>query len=140
MKVRTRSVLAFLVALLFCVAAIAQAKPEQDAQRSAESWLALVDSGNYASSWNEASELFKAHVTKDEWQSALKATRSPLGNLVSRKLKSANYTKSLPGVPDGEYVVLQFETSFENKQAAVETVTPMLEKDGKWRVSGYFIK
>lgn len=140
MKVRTRSVLASLVALLFCVAAIAQAKPEQDAQGSAESWLALVDSGNYASSWNEASELFKAHVTKDEWQSALKATRSPLGNLVSRKLKSANYTKSLPGVPDGEYVVLQFETSFENKQAAVESVTPMFDKDGKWRVSGYFIK
>ena len=47
---------------------------------------------------------------------------------------------SLPGAPDGEYVVLQFDTSFANKKEAVETVTPMLDKDGKWKVSGYYIK
>lgn len=47
---------------------------------------------------------------------------------------------SLPGAPDGKYVVIQYDTSFENKKAAVETVTPMLDKDGKWRVSGYYIK
>jgi hypothetical protein len=55
-------------------------------------------------------------------------------------LKSATYTKSLPGAPDGEYVVIQYDTGFEHKQSAVETVTPMLDKDGKWRVSGYFIR
>jgi hypothetical protein len=60
--------------------------------------------------------------------------------MVSRKLKSAKYTKALPGAPAGEYVVLQFDTSFVNKKEAVETVTPMLDKDGKWKVSGYFIK
>ena len=47
---------------------------------------------------------------------------------------------SLPGAPDGEYVVIQFEASFGNKRASVETVTPMLDKDGQWRVSGYYIK
>ncbi len=46
----------------------------------------------------------------------------------------------MPGAPDGEYVVIQYDSSFEHKQAAVETVTPMLDKDGKWRVSGYYIK
>ena len=58
----------------------------------------------------------------------------------TRKIKSTTYTKTLPGAPDGEYVVLRYDTSFENKNSAVETVTPMLDKDGKWRVSGYFIK
>jgi hypothetical protein len=53
---------------------------------------------------------------------------------------SASYQTSLPGAFDGEYVVIQFETSFENKKSAVETVTPMKDKDGRWRVSGYFIK
>jgi hypothetical protein len=47
---------------------------------------------------------------------------------------------TLPGVPDGEYVVVQFDTSFEKKKTAIETVTPMKEPDGRWRVSGYFIK
>ncbi|HTT22552.1 MAG TPA: DUF4019 domain-containing protein [Candidatus Sulfotelmatobacter sp.] len=130
-----------LLVLLSCTfIATAQTKPEQLAQQSADSWLVLVDSGKYADSWDPAAELFKAAVTKDQWRSALTARREPLGKLVSRKLKSATYTKSLPGAPDGEYVVLQYETSFEHKQNALETVTPMLDKDGKWRVSGYFIK
>ncbi len=47
---------------------------------------------------------------------------------------------SLPGAPDGNYVVIQFKTTFEHKAQAVETVTPMLENDGVWRVTGYFIK
>jgi hypothetical protein len=42
--------------------------------------------------------------------------------------------------PDGQYVVIQYKTAFENKKAGVETITPMLDKDKKWRVSGYFIK
>ena len=52
----------------------------------------------------------------------------------------AAYVKTLPNAPDGEYVVIQYDTNFEHKQGAVETVVPMLDKDGKWRVSGYFIK
>ena len=68
------------------------------------------------------------------------AFREPLGGVLSRKLKFKQYTNTLPGAPDGEYVVIQYETSFENKESAIETITPMLDKDGKWRVSGYYIK
>ena len=70
----------------------------------------------------------------------LHASRDPFGKLTSRKFKSASYTKTLPGAPDGEYVVIQYESSFENKQSSAETITPMLDKDGRWRISGYYIK
>jgi Protein of unknown function (DUF4019) len=130
-----------LLSLLgICSSLQAQQKPEQLARQSAEKWLALVDSGKYADSWQEASQLFKAHVTKGQWKSALTATRDPLGKMLSRNLKSATYSKTLPGAPDGEYVVIQYETSFEHKQSAIETITPMLDKDGTWRISGYYIK
>jgi len=131
-----------LFAMLLCAAASAQAqqKPEQVAQQSSDAWLALVDSGKYAQSWDEASQMFKSAVTKDQWLGALGQVRTPQGKVLSRKLKSATYTKTLPGAPDGEYVVIQYDTNFEHKPGALETVTPMLEKDGKWRVSGYFIK
>lgn len=118
----------------------AQQKPEQLAQRSSEAWLALVDSGKYAESWQQASQLFKGHITSEQWLRALRTTRDPLGKMLSRKIISATYTKTLPGVPDGEYVVIRYESSFEHKKSAVETITPMLETDGTWRVSGYFIK
>lgn len=131
-----------LCALVFGFAAQVSAadKPEELARTAAEQWLELIDGGKFSESWQGAAEAFKKAVSEAQWISSLNAVRKPLGGLVSRKLKSARYTRSLPDAPDGEYVVLQFDTSFENWKSAVETVTPMKEKDGKWKVSGYFIK
>ena len=123
---------------LFYVAASQQA--EKEAVQVADQWLALVDEGQFASSWDQAAELFKGAITKDQWGKSLTAVRTPLGPRVTRKVKSAQYATSLPGAPDGEYVVIQYESSFKNKRSAIETVTPMRDPDGKGRVSGYFIK
>ena len=57
-----------------------------------------------------------------------------------RTLKGAESASELPGAPDGQYVVIQFDTQFERKRTAIETVTPMLDTDGQWRVSGYFVR
>lgn len=57
-----------------------------------------------------------------------------LGKVLQGKLKSKQFMASLPGAPEGKYVVIQFDTSFENKKAAIEMITPMLDKDGKWRL------
>ena len=103
-------------------------------------WLKLIDNGKYKESWNEAAEYFKAAVSKKRWEQAIKSVRKPLGKNLSRKLISKKYYTSLPGAPDGKYIVIRFKSSFKNKKSAIETITPMLEKDGKWRVSGYFIK
>lgn len=113
---------------------------EEQAQRAAESWLALVDSGSYAQSWEAAASAFKTAISGDQWKQALDSARTPLGKVGARKLISAQYKRELPGAPDGDYVVIQFDTSYENKKAAVETVTLMLEKDGGWKVAGYFIR
>jgi len=66
--------------------------------------------------------------------------RKPLGNLVSRNLKSAKPSTELPGAPDGQYVVMQFDSSFANKKSAIETVTFVLDQDGQWKAIGYYIK
>lgn len=113
---------------------------EAEAQAAARTWLALVDNGKYGESWLTAATFFRNAVTKDQWTQQVSAVREPLGAVVERKLKSSSYTTSLPGAPDGEYVVIQFATSFANKKAAVETITPMRDKDGTWHVSGYFIR
>ncbi len=39
-----------------------------------------------------------------------------------------------------QMVVVQYRTSFQNKTNAVETVTPMRDPDGVYRVSGYYIR
>jgi hypothetical protein len=121
-------------------AARAAESPEDAAQKAAESWLVLVDSGKYPESWDEAAALLKGAMTREQWTQALEGVRSPLGKLQSRKIKSRQYAEKLPGAPDGKYVILQFDTVFEHKASAIETVTPMLDKDGSWRVSGYYLK
>jgi hypothetical protein len=107
---------------------------------AAKAWLALVDSGQYANSWDEAASFFRGAVSKEKWVEMMNAERKPFGKNISRKLKSKHYRTSFPGAPDGEYVVIQFNSSFENKKSAVEPITPMLDKDGMWRVSGYYMK
>ncbi len=112
----------------------------EQAKKADQAWLKLVDEGKYQESWDQAASFFKDHVTADRWAEMAAAVRKPLGPVVSREFKLAHYSTSLPGAPDGEYVVIQYDTSFANKKAAVEIVTPMLDKDGQWRVSGYYIK
>ena len=119
---------------------VAQDKNSEAGQKAADHWLAVVDKGDYAASYERASSLFKSAVSKDDWVQKVKAVRDPLGKVISRKLQSAQYTTTIPGAPDGEYVVCQYQTSFENKKSAIETVVTMLDKDEQWRVSGYFIK
>lgn len=142
MGIKQSTVVLFVVGIMALTLqlALADSDKKQGAETAALSWLKLVDDGEYATSWDNAAAYFKKAVTKKQWEQSLNAVRKPLGSTLSRKLKSATYATSLPGAPDGEYVVIQFNTSFQNKQSAVETVTPMLEKDGKWKVSGYYIK
>jgi hypothetical protein len=117
-----------------------ESEPEKAAVAAAGQWLRIVDEEKYSESWKEAAGYFRNAVKQEQWESAVQAIRKPLGKLVSREVKSTAYKTALSGVPDGEYVIIQFETSFENKQSAIETVTPMMDKDGTWRVSGYYIK
>jgi hypothetical protein len=135
------------VVLLFCLSLVVTAlhlladeASEKAAQAAASEWLSLVDQGKYAESWETAAGYFKNAVPEKQWLQSMKGARQPLGKLVSRKLLSARFVTSLPGAPDGRYVVIQYTTSFENKSSAVETVTPTFDRDQQWRVSGYFFK
>jgi hypothetical protein len=140
MKLFLRSLTIMTLAIAFAPVAAFSGEAEDLAVKTAGEWLELVDKGEYEASWEEAAALLKSVVTVEQWRQALNAARKPFGELESRELKIAEYATSLPGAPDGEYVVIQFDTSFSKKESAVETITPMKDDDGVWRVSGYYIK
>jgi hypothetical protein len=131
---------ALLMLALAAPATPASDTPTTAAAEAARAWLALVDAGKYAASWNSASTMFRQRISSAQWEAAVAGTRAPLGALKSRTLQSATPTGTLPGAPDGQYVVIQFASSFEHKASAVETVTPVKDADGTWHVSGYYIK
>lgn len=115
-------------------------KEKEAARKVALEWLALVDEGKYGESWEQAATLFRGAVNKAEWEKQVRGVRGPLSSVGSRTFRRAEYHTEVPGAPDGEYVIILYDTSFSAKKKAVETVTPMKDSDGTWRVSGYYIR
>lgn len=110
------------------------------ASKAALAWLHLIDAGRYPDSWTSAAPMFQRAVSRDDWTRALEQTRAPLGRAESRKQVYEMSTTSLPGAPEGRYVVFQDRTAFTHRPSAIETVTCALDKAGTWQVAGYFIK
>lgn len=104
---------------------------------TASKWLSLVDNQHYGESWDSAGVLLRSQISKGEWTAAVSTVRAKVGNLESRSLTTTTSMKSLPNVPDGEYVVIQYQTIFSGKQST-ETLTLSKGKTG-WVVIGYFI-
>ena len=137
---KSSRVIGLMLAALTVIARAGNVEPDSAAIAAAESWLKAVDDGHYAARWQAAAAYFRQAVTPDQWVQSRQAVRNPLGARVSRQVQSATYQTALPGAPDGEYVVIPFTTVFTHPPQAIETVTPMKDADGAWRVSGYYIR
>lgn len=135
------SLLLTLIALLllsFPAAAGSPTEKEKAAISAAENFLLLVDTDRYPESWRRTAPIFRSQFPQEKWVEQLQTLRPLFGSKIKRELKSATYATSLLGAPDGEYVLLRFDSSFE-KAEAVETVTMKLQP-GQWQVAGYFIR
>ncbi len=117
----------------------AESETEKNEVSTALGWLSLLDGRNYSGSRDEASTYFKKVETEERWVQLSEGIRTPLGKLLNRKVKNVKESNTLPGVPDGKYAVITFQTEFEHKKSTVETVTLMFENDSAWRSVGYWI-
>ena len=124
-----------LITFLSCFCANAE---ELEVIHRAKSWLTLIDNGQYQQSWQQADSLFKQKMPQSHWSKALKQVRVPLGKVILRKNLSLMNYDSLPGTPDGEYVIIQFQSQFMNKEQAIETIS-LSKSSGQWQPIGYFI-
>lgn len=102
-------------------------------------WLKLVDEKSYAESWQQGHVLFQAQLTDLMWEEALRKVREPLGLVINRVHSASNLIQQLPGMPDGNYVMMSFNTRFENKASSIETLTLSFD-NGVWKPIGYFIR
>ena len=127
-----------IIILSLCISSFVWAH-ESSGASAAKEWLNIIDAGEYAESWEKADPFFKAQLTQEKWDNALIGVRTPLGKVISRSELNSKKYSSLPGVPDGEYVVIQYQTEFLNQKSSIETLT-LSKSSGQWRAVGYFIK
>lgn len=108
---------------------------------SAEKWLLVVDNGDFAPVWENASAFVKRTKNHDAWLASIAAARSGLGKTLGRKTSRHLHTKALPDLPRGEYMLLEFVSVFEHRpESVVESITALQDEDGVWRVIDYSIK
>ena len=138
-----RSFFIFLIVVGWCGLSAqkgySEGAPVQDtqaAQKAADAWLTQVDKENYPEAWKGFSSFFQERMTFEKWKQQIQSARSIFGKFESRKQKGATPTTTLPGAADGNYVTIQYDTTFEKKKSALETLTLKLEKDGKWEADG----
>ena len=127
-----------LLALLWAAPALA-GPAEDEAAAAAKSWLAVVDAKNYPGSWKDAAALFQQGVSETRWDAMVQGIRDKVGAVKSRQFQTAELTKSLPSMPDGDYAIVSFDTAFETKGASTEVIT-LVHEHGTWKVGGYYIR
>ncbi|MBW2477938.1 MAG: DUF4019 domain-containing protein [Deltaproteobacteria bacterium] len=118
-------------------------RPDADkaaaATAAAQRFFELIDSGEYARSWDVTSAPLRAKVSEQEWVDQLNNMRARVGPIIQRSQKNITYSPYAHDQPDGEYIVLTYDSQFKGIEGVTETVTVMLDQDS-WRVAGYFIQ
>jgi Protein of unknown function (DUF4019) len=142
-----RRVLALVLVLLAAGGAQAMSTAERNALNVAEKWLVFVDDGRYAEAWPRSAASFKAKVSRQEWRDGARELRQPYGRMVQRKAEKIAFISAEAPAGDGAEplktgatVAIIFATKFAGDKTVNEEVTVEYEKDGIWRVAGYFIR
>jgi len=135
---------AFVVSCLYVVIS-ERAKKGADARSQiavsdAKAWLTLLDQKRYRQVWEASATHFKSEITLERFQQMIVVVRNPKWHVSERNLATIEYRPSLPQAPPGEYIILKFDIQFMGYDPAHEIVTMIKDIDGKWRVTGYFIK
>lgn len=129
-----------LVFLLSGLSAQANSSPIDDARVAAVEFLALVDTREYDESYSTASSVMRDEVSQEDWVAHVSNMRNPLGQLDRRTETLSVFHESLPDAPPGEYVIFNYDSSFQNNKYAVEVVAVSKGSDGVWRVIGYYFE
>ena len=109
-------------------------------QEASTKWLALLDSGKTGAAWDVSSPHLKSVVTRKGWIDGITSARKPFGDFVKRTPTKFARSHSMPGAPDGDYSIIEFDTEFANGKRASEHIIWMLGEREVWSVSGYYIR
>lgn len=105
--------------------------------------IAMIDNRQVGQVWDEASDVAKNAIPRDQFVKLTEADRARLGPVKSRKV--AIVTRTIASgrgkLPAGEYVNVNYATQFGNATTPVrEKVSFHLDGDRKWRLSGYTVR
>lgn len=111
-----------------------RAAADAELLKAANDWLTLVDDYRWTEAYDATSKSFRELNTLQKWTEVGGKVQPQLGKVLTRNHLSNEF---VPAPPYG-YQMLKFKSSFERKSDTVETLT-LVEEDGKWKVTGYWL-
>jgi len=101
----------------------------------AQQFLALVDGGAIAQTYQLLASSLKARTDGPAWEAMVGGLRDAAGKVVSRELRTYGYMGKTPDAPSGTYFVIEHKTMF-GVRIWLEKVVVSHEPDG-WQIAGY---
>ena len=121
----------FITSLLLIILPVLNKTPsKQISEKSlfaAAEFLLLVDTEEYAKSWEVSSEILKKMLTQEAWNEQIAQLRTFLGPIIERTHYDISYTDSASDVPAGEYVIMTFVSRFELRERVTAKFTAFIE-------------
>jgi Protein of unknown function (DUF4019) len=110
-----------------------------EALLSAEAFVVEIDKNDYRSAYANAAPILKLISQQDAWVKQQGLSFRLLGKSLKRQLMTVRSRESYPGFPDGNYLIVCYQTQTEYKSKAIEVL--LLKEQGQvWQVCKYSIR
>lgn len=111
---------------------------QQDAAKAARRYLKMIDRRDFDATWRHSGPALRAQTNEVAWKATLKLTTRMLSGAPQRELEGFGFTSRIDaGVPEGEYVLVQFK-KVSGSVTTTEKVVMQMDK-AEWKIIGYFI-
>jgi hypothetical protein len=105
---------------------------------TAEKFFELIEHGELEQAFNSTTEIHKDHKVKEAWINSNLIQKKYYGSFINRSIKTITSKTTIPGHPDGTYLTVIYETTFQNKEKVYERIDLMLVSENIWKVTEYF--
>ena len=108
-----------------------------DANKVGLSWLNNINHTQYENAYELLSKEVKVMVEKEHWISLINELMLEFGNLESRTVKQKYFQSQIEGMEDGFYVVIEYDSQYENTKDHTEHLLLKQNDKAKWEVANY---
>ena len=139
-----KRIIEYVLISVFCVSAAwafdLPGPAEELLLEDAENFLTQLDQKAFSSAWQQTSPLFRMLNDEAGWKHTQQVLRQAYGPLKSRRFLRLSYRATYAHSPDGSYVIIQYQSQFENKVEATETVVLSCQTDSGCDIREYVLR
>ena len=108
-----------------------------DANKVALRWLNDVNHNQYENAYQLLSKEVKMQVEKEPWIALINELMLEFGDLESRTVTQRNFQSQMEGMEDGFYVVIEYDSQYENTKDHTEHLLLKQNDKAKWEIANY---